>query len=78
MFFDLSFNPMEPNAFAIYVMQSEEYRDQIIDLARKYYYEEGLDMEDSIKAAMYELNVNPDDLTIEDREEVISLIKEEI
>jgi hypothetical protein len=59
-------------------MQSKEYRDQIIDLARNFYYEEGFDMEDSIKAAMYELNVNPDDLTIEDREEVMSLIKEEI
>ncbi len=78
MFFDLSFNPMEPNAFAMYVMQSEEYRDQIIDLARNYYYEEGFDMEDSIKAALYELNVDPNELTIEDREEVMSLIKEEI
>ena len=78
MFFDLSFNPIEPNAFAMYVMQSEEYRNNLIDLARNFFYEEGLDMEDSIKAAMYELNVNPDDLTIEDREEVMSLIKEEI
>lgn len=78
MFFDLSFNPMEPNAFAMYVMQSEEYRDQIIDLARNFYYEEGFDMEDSIKAALYELNVDPNELTIEDREEVMSLIKEEI
>lgn len=78
MFFDLSFNPMEPNAFAMYVMQSEEYRDQIIDLARNFYYEKGFDMEDSIKAALYELNVDPNELTIEDREEVMSLIKEEI
>ena len=35
-------------------------------------------MEDSIKAALYELNVDPNELTIEDREEMMSLIKEEI
>lgn len=69
------FNPMEPNGFTMYVMQSDEYKQKIVDTATSFM-EDGWDAENAVELAMKFLHIGYCDLTDTDQEYIENFIKE--
>lgn len=67
MFFDLSFNPMEPNAMAMYVMQSDYDTQRVIEKFYEYIDKYNDDPDEAIQNALDYYGVCYNDLTDNDK-----------
>jgi uncharacterized protein with von Willebrand factor type A (vWA) domain len=69
------FNPMQPNGFTMYVMQSGEYRDKIIESANRFM-RQGIPANMAVKQAMNWERIDESDLTDSDINYINDFIKE--
>ena len=69
------FNPMQPDSFTMFIMQSGEYRDKILESA-EHFMRQGTPANMAVKQAMRWENINESDLTDNDIAEINDFIEE--
>jgi hypothetical protein len=69
------FNPIDPNGFTMYVMQSAEYTENVLAAAERFL-RQGVPADMAVKQAMHWENVFEYDLTESDIEKIDNWIEE--
>ena len=70
------FNPMDPNGFTMYVMQSAEYTDTILEKAESCVTQKHTSASGAVKMAMLTNHISESDLTESDIDKINTWIKE--